>query len=357
MSVLTTIRQQAVRLAEAGRLPDPLVRWGIRRLCRDRLRSATQGDCESRQQRLRRLLDDSRKGPVAPVPELANEQHYEVPAEFFSTVLGARRKYSCCYWGDGQKTLDEAEVAALELTAERAQLEDDQDVLELGCGWGSLTLWMAERYPSSRITAVSNSTSQRAFIEGAARERGLENVNVITTDVSELHFERARFDRVVSVEMFEHVRDHRTLLERISSWLRADGKLFIHIFCHRSETYTFENDSDSWMAQTFFSGGIMPSDDYLLRFQDHVRLTDQWRWSGRHYEKTANAWLRQLDQNRHHVTDILTETHGSADAALWVERWRLFFMACAELWGYRNGEEWWVSHYLFEPKPTSGAPT
>ncbi|MCA8960059.1 MAG: class I SAM-dependent methyltransferase [Planctomycetes bacterium] len=355
---------RAIAWAEAGRLPDRVVRWGIRRLCRARLRREASSGCEAQQESLRQLLIDGRDGPLAPVPELANAQHYEVPAELYEAILGPRLKYSCCEWGDDVSTLAEAEERALATTARRAELFDGQTVLELGCGWGSLSLWMAEHYPRSRIVAVSNSTDQRRFIERRARERGLANIEVITRDINDFDATaggtgkwvaeaNGGFDRVVSVEMFEHVRDHRRLLERISHWLRPGGKLFVHVFCHRHFAYTFESDgAASWVASTFFSGGMMPNDAYFLRFQDHLRVRDQWRWSGSHYRRTAEAWLANLDHRRAEVRRVMSRTHGDEDADRWVRRWRLFLMSCAELWGFAGGDEWWVSHTLFE-KPVS----
>ena len=249
----------------------------------------------------------------------------------------------------GVTTLDQAEEAALEVTCARADLKDGQAVLELGCGWGSLTLWMAERYPNSRITAVSNSASQREFIEERARQRGLTNLQVITCDMNELELDE-RFDRVVSVEMFEHMRNYERLLERVSKWLELDGKLFVHVFCHRRYSYAFEVDgAANWLGKYFFTGGVMPGMDLLPQFDRHMKVTEQWSWSGTHYEKTANAWAANLDAKRNELLPILAETYGRDKAERWLERWKIFFLACAELWGYDDGSEWQVAHYLFEP--------
>jgi cyclopropane-fatty-acyl-phospholipid synthase len=348
MSVIIPIERIALNWVEQGRVPDGLIRQGIRWLCRRRLTEIAAHESESAAPELRAFLDDMAKGPIAPLPEQANAQHYEVPAAFFDQVLGPHRKYSCCYWPPGVKDLAAAETAALALTCERAGVADGQDILELGCGWGSLTLWLGEHYPAARITAVSNSHSQRQHIEAIATQRGLTNIRVITADMNAFTTE-SRFHRVVSVEMFEHMRNWGTLFQRIHGWLRPGGHFFMHIFCHRDRPYPFEDKGDDdWMSRYFFSGGIMPSDALPLRFQYHLSLLDQWRWSGEHYERTANAWLANLDERREAILPILASAYGPDQAALWCQRWRLFFLAVAETFGYDGGRTWWVSHYLFE---------
>jgi cyclopropane-fatty-acyl-phospholipid synthase len=338
----------AIGLAERGRIPDALVRAGIRRLLRDRLDGLAPGDCEGALARKQEHIASMDAGPIAVLPELANEQHYEVRAAFFARVLGPRRKYSCCLWEGSTATLEEAESRSIETTVTRAGIDEGMEVLELGCGWGSVSLWAAERFPGSRFTAVSNSHSQRAFIEREAGARGLGNLRVVTADMNEFAADRT-FDRVFSVEMFEHIRNHRLLLARIHEWLNPGGRFFMHIFCHRDMPYFFEDeDGSDWMSRHFFSGGMMPSDDLPLYFQEHLRLVDRWRWSGTHYERTLNAWLANMDRNRDAVWPELVRTYGEALAGLWWVRWRIFFMACAELFGYEKGQQWWVGHYLFE---------
>jgi len=337
-----------LKWAEQGRLPDAFLRAGIRRLLRARLGEIGDGDPSLAAERAAAFALGMRAAPAALVPELANAQHYEVPAGFFALVLGQHRKYSACLWRDA-RTLDEAEAAALAETCARAGLSDGQDVLELGCGWGSLSLWMAEGYPGSRITAVSNSRSQRDHIEAEARRRGLANLRVVTADMNDFAAGQ-RYDRIVSVEMFEHMRNWPELFRRLRGWLQPGGRFFMHVFAHRSTPYAFEaRDETDWMSRHFFSGGMMPSDDLPLFFQDDLRILRRWRWDGTHYERTANAWLANLDAKRELVLPQLELAYG-ADAELWCMRWRLFFMSCAELFGYEQGTRWWVGHYLFEPR-------
>ncbi len=338
-------------LAERGLVPDALLRAGIRRLCADRLRQEQAGDPGVAERRAAALIAELRRSPVAIHTDAANRQHYEVPPGFFERCLGPQLKYSGCYYPTGSETLAQAEEAMLALYAERAQLADGQDILELGCGWGSLTLWMARAFPQASITAVSNSTPQREFIEARCRELGLSNVRVVTCDVNRLALPGASFDRCVSIEMFEHMRNYATLLERISGWLRDEGKLFVHIFCHRTLLYPFETEGeDNWMGRHFFTGGLMPAADTLLWFQDAMRIEDRWLMDGTHYQRTANHWLANQDSQREEVMAILRPAYGDA-AELWFQRWRMFWMACAELFGYEEGQQWMVAHYRFARAP------
>ena len=338
-----------IELAERGRLPEIALRAGIRQLLRGRLRDLADGGAEAAAERRRALVAAMRQGPVALSTDKANEQHYEVPAEFFQRVLGKRLKYSGCYWPEGVDTLDAAEEAMLELTCRRAGLEDGMAVLDLGCGWGSLSLWMAERYPRSNILAVSNSASQRRFIEAQAEARGHRRLEVVTSDMNDFRTER-RFDRVLSIEMFEHMRNYRKLLARIAGWLEREGRLFVHVFCHRSQPYLFEVDgANDWMARHFFTGGLMPSADLLLEFGDDLTVEESWLIDGRHYERTARAWQHKLESQRRALRELFAGVYGEAEAGRWVQRWRLFFLACAELFAYNHGREWLVGHYRLQP--------
>jgi cyclopropane-fatty-acyl-phospholipid synthase len=333
-----------IELAERGWAADALVRSAIRRLCAARVVANARQDAVADQQ----FANWLRSRPIAESTDAANVQHYEAPAEFFGAWLGPRRKYSCCWWGDGVTTLAQAEDAALAETCRRADLADGQSILELGCGWGSLSLWMAEQFPQSHITAVSNSVSQRAYIESVARQRGFDQLRVVTADINQFETDSV-FDRVVTVEMLEHVRNYERLFERIHRWLAPDGKLFAHIFCRRRRAYAFETEGPAnWMGRHFFTGGIMPSLDLFREFGAHLAVSATWEWNGRHYQQTAEAWLANYDRARDVVLPLLQRVHG-ADGRRQFHRWRLFLLAVAEMFGLYDGQEWLVAHYLLEP--------
>lgn len=347
---LTALGIEAV---ERGFVPDVATRAAIRRMCSRTAAADRRTGDEDREAATRRFVDEMRRSPIALSTDFANRQHYEVPAEFFASVLGPRLKYSCCEWEGEADTLEAAEIRALETTCRRASLADGQDVLELGCGWGSLSLWMAERFPNSRIVAVSNSRSQRRYVESVANDRGLGNLRVVTADMNDFDanvVHRSGFDRVVSIEMFEHMRNYERLLDRIADWLRADGKLFVHVFAHRRMAYAFETSSDvDWMGRHFFTGGMMPANDLLPRFDRRFRLADCHEWNGVHYRRTADAWLSNFDAKQRELEPIFATTYGR-ESRRWRHRWRMFFLAVSELFGFDQGREWFVSHYLFDRK-------
>lgn len=335
----------ALFLAEHRLLPDRLIRTGIRRLLQQRQHSIARNPIPANE-----WVRAAAERPIAESTADANAQHYEIPAEYFQRVLGPHLKYSSGIWPEGCETLADSEAEMLRLSCQRAELADGQDILELGCGWGSLSLWMAQQYPNSRITSVSNSNSQRAYIEAQAQARGLKNLQVITCDIN--HFAPAAhsFDRLVSVEMFEHVRNHRKLFERIHNWLRPDGKIFIHIFVHKDQSYLFDaHSSKDWMSKYFFTGGIMPAADLLPAAAQPLFETEaSWPVNGVHYSRSLEAWLQQQDADEPAVMQALKSCYGR-DAKVWLQRWRMFYMACSELFAYNDGTEWYVMHYRFTP--------
>lgn len=344
---MSAIATKAVNWTESGLVPDSVIRAGIRRLLESKRREIHSGDVVYAANTLNRFVEMMNDSPIALVPQVANEQHYEVPASFFSHVMGDQLKYSCCYWPTDVDDLSAAERAALGVTVKRADIHDGMRILDLGCGWGSLSLWVAERYPDASVTAVSNSASQRDFIVARAKQRGFGNIEVIVSDMNDFATDK-RFDRVVSIEMFEHMRNYGELYRRISEWLHADGRFFMHIFCHRTTPYEYiDNGPTDWMSRHFFTGGIMPSAELPLRFAQHLSIDRYWTWSGQHYARTCNAWLDNMDANEQDIMPILADCYGRENASLWWQRWRIFFMACAELFEYDEGHEWFVGHYRF----------
>ncbi len=344
---MSAVTAKALNWTEMGLVPDSVIRAGIRRLLERKRQEIRSGDVDYAANITNRFVEMMNSSPIALVPERANEQHYEVPAEFFSEVLGDRRKYSCAYWPKHVGSLDEAEIAALEVTAERAEIRDGMQVLDLGCGWGSLSLWIAEHYPNATVTSVSNSSSQRDFIMATAKSRGLDNIQAHVCDMNDFEAPGS-YDRVVSLEMFEHMRNWGTLFGKINGWLKPGGRFFMHIFVHRTTPYEYIDRSESdWMTRYFFAGGIMPSADLPLRFAGDLPIDKRWAWNGKNYAKTCNAWLERMDSRKDRIMPILEATYGESDADRWWMRWRMFFMACAELFDTGTGDEWYVGHYLF----------
>ncbi|MFC4262572.1 SAM-dependent methyltransferase [Ferruginibacter yonginensis] len=331
-------------------VPDFLIRIGIRKLLKQRLKDETKTNVAFQQAHLMQLIAELKASPIAINTADANEQHYEVPTAFYQYCLGKHLKYSCGYWNEGVTHIDQSEEDMLAITCERAALQNGQKVLELGCGWGSLSLYMAAAFPQSSFTVVSNSRTQKLYIDAQAAERGIHNLTVITADMNSFSLNE-QFDRIVSVEMFEHMRNYELLLKKVANMLLPTGKLFVHIFTHKHLAYKFEvKDETDWMSKYFFTGGIMPSDDLLLYFNNDVTIENHWHVSGLHYAKTSEAWLRNMDAHKAEIMPLFKQTYGESAALKWWVYWRLFYMACAELWRYKNGEEWIVSHYLFNKK-------
>jgi cyclopropane-fatty-acyl-phospholipid synthase len=329
-------------LLEKGLLPDIVIRQGIKNLLKKRLKDEYKNkDID--------IIGELKNSPIAIETNKANDQHYMVPPQFFLNCLGPHLKYSCCHW-DKAKTLGEAEEEMLELTMERAQIQDGDKILELGHGWGAITLYMAQKFPNSSITAVSNSKFQGDFIMDRAREQGLNNIKIITADVAQLELDES-FDRIISIEMFEHLRNYQEFLKKISSWLNPEGTLFVHIFVHKELTYKFDvvDDSD-WMSKYFFSGGLMPGQKLFENFQEHLSLIKHWPVNGTNYGKTARAWLNNMDKNKEKILEIFRAHYPAGEDKKWFNYWRIFYMSCEELWNYKGGNEWLVGHYLFSNK-------
>ena len=336
-----------IKFIELGYIPDFLVRSGIRLLLKKRLKEISSSNCEKADELQSSMVSMMLGSPIAVNTDSANDQHYEVPVNFYSRILGERYKYSCCLWDDDTNNLDSAEIAALKKSCERAEIRDGLKILDLGCGWGSLSLWIAENYPNCSVTSVSNSSTQRDFIVNQAITNNLSNVRVIVADMNDFDIED-KFDRIVSLEMFEHMKNYQKLYKKLSGWLVEDGLFFMHIFCHKSSPYEFlDKGVNDWMTRYFFTGGIMPSDDLPLFFQDSLTIQKRWRWNGSHYANTSNAWLKNMDQKKNELMPIIADVYGHDFSQKWWQRWRIFFMSCAELFAFNNGQEWYVAHYLF----------
>ena len=350
---MSTFSSKIVGLIEKGLVPDFLIRAAIRCLLKQRLLRESSKDVTQSQEKIQAFIDLITSSPIAVQTEKANEQHYEVGADFYKLVLGKNLKYSSCFWNMEVQSLDQAEENMLKLSAERAQIVDGMSILELGCGWGSFSLWLAKFYPNSKIIGVSNSHSQKKWIDRMSQERQLKNLEIITADMNSFDISQ-KFDRVVSIEMFEHMRNLERLLMNVSKWLVDEGKLFVHIFSHKSFAYLFQSEGmTNWMGRYFFSGGMMPSHNLLLYFQKHLSIEKHWAVNGTHYAKTAEAWHENMYRFRDKVMNSLSDIYGNDKSGLWFVRWKLFFLACAELFGYRAGNEWLVSHYLFSKKKIS----
>lgn len=336
-----------VRGMEKGYVPDPVIRFGIRNLLKQRLKEMKSQDIISHA----KLLKES---PLAIMTRQANEQHYEVPTEFYELCLGQHKKYSSCYWDENTSALEEAEQKALDISIERAEIKDGMRILELGCGWGSLSLELARRFPNSPVTVVSNSATQKQFIDSQAHKRGFKNLTVLTRDLGKeenYHFGDEKFDRVMSIEMMEHLRNYEKFFSLVSKFMKPDAKFFIHIFTHKTTPYFFETEGeDNWMGKYFFSGGQMPARDLFDQFNKHLTVARKWDWNGTHYQKTLEAWLLKMDQNEEQVRTLFKQAYGAENVELWVNRWRVFYMACSELFGFNKGEEWAVTHYLLTVK-------
>jgi cyclopropane-fatty-acyl-phospholipid synthase len=337
-------------LLERGLVPDPIIRMGIRAQLRARLRQESEGSQEAVENRLARLIERHSSGPIAHHTGHANEQHYEVPPEFFAAVLGRAWKYSGGLWNGAGDRLSDSETRMLEAYLDRARVRDGQRILDLGCGWGSLSLFLARRLPGTRVLAVSNSGPQIETIRARARGMGLDNLEAVRADINQFAPE-GRFDRVLSIEMFEHMHNFRELLRRIASWLAPEGLLFVHHFAHRRFAYPYVADNESeWMARHFFTGGVMPSADWLERFDEHMEVIERWDVDGTHYQRTCEAWLDNMSSYRAQVTEALARGYGSDQVTRYWHMWRIFFMACAELFGYGDGQEWFVAHRLLRPR-------
>lgn len=351
---MESVVKLVVRGIDKGLVPDPIIRFGIRNLLKQRLKDMNEQDSKSGGKFINTHANLLRESPLAIMTKQANEQHYEVPTEYYELCLGQHKKYSSCYWDDTTSTLEQAEQKALDISIERAEIKDGMRILELGCGWGSLSLELARRFPNSSVTVVSNSTTQKQFIDNKAKERGFKNLTVLTRDLGKeenYNFGDEKFDRVMSIEMMEHLRNYEKFFSLVSKSMKPDAKMFIHIFTHKTTPYYFETEGeDNWMGKYFFSGGQMPARDLFDQFNKHLNVSQKWDWNGTHYQKTLEAWLKKMDQNEDQVRVLFKQAYGAENVELWVNRWRVFYMACSELFGFNGGKEWAVTHYLLTVK-------
>ncbi|KAJ4830155.1 hypothetical protein Tsubulata_042905 [Turnera subulata] len=344
-----TVRAMLASL-ERNLLPDAVVRRLTRLLLASRLRSGCKPSSELQLLDLLQFVHSLKEMPIAIQTETAKAQHYELPTSFFKLVLGKNMKYSCCYFPNESSSLEDAEKAMLELYCERAKLKDGHTVLDVGCGWGSLSLFIAQKYANCKITGICNSTTQKAYIEEQCRDLQLHNLEIIVADISTFEME-ASYDRIFSIEMFEHMKNYGQLLNKISKWMKQDTLLFVHYFCHKAFAYHFEDiNEDDWITRYFFTGGTMPSANLLLYFQDDVSIVNHWLVNGKHYSKTSEEWLKRMDKNLASIKPIMESTYGKDQSLKWTVYWRTFFIAVAELFGYNNGDEWMVAHFLFRKK-------
>ncbi|GAO19919.1 hypothetical protein UVI_02030340 [Ustilaginoidea virens] len=337
-------------ILDGGYLPHAIIRFGIRQQLRHRLTTIASKSASVAYDTKMSFIERLRTRPMAIETDAANKQHYEVGTGVFAACLGPRMKYSCCLYPQGDETLAQAETAMLRSYIDKADLKDGMSILDLGCGWGSGALYFAEMLPGSEITAFSNSRTQKRHIETEAARRNLSNIKVITGDVVDYEFESEMYDRIVSIELFEHMKNYELLMAKVSRALRPQGKLFVHIFAHLTTPYDYE---DGWMTTHFFTGGTMPSADLLLYFQKDLRIKKQWWVNGLHYSKTCEDWLSSMTANKARMWPHLIETYGEKDAATWYYRWHIFYMACSELFAYNGGDTWGVSHYLFEKQASA----
>ena len=328
-------------LAESGFIPDALIKIAARYISNKRI-SKSSIDYDKPE-----IISALSKGVVAEKTSDANKQHYEVPPEYFYHVLGTNLKYSCSLF-DNVNLLDEAETSMLELYIERANIKDGHKILDLGCGWGSFSLYIAKKYPNTNITSVSNSSDQITYIKNEAQKRGLPNIKAYRMDVNSLEL-NTQFDRIISIEMFEHLRNYKLILSSLNNLLKPDGRLFIHIFCHKKLTYFYEMKNNfDWMTKYFFQGGIMPSKDIFEYFDDELEIINQWDINGNHYSKTCKAWLNNHYINRKKILDVFQKHYDKPK--IWFNRWRIFFLSCEAFFALNNGKEYFVSHYLLKKK-------